>query len=614
MDKPIACSIDKPYIFISYAHADKDRVYPFILELQKTYNVWYDDGMRYGEEDYVEFIMDKIDGCTVFLYMVSLNSVKSDFCKKEIRYAKNENKPFINIIMDGNDGSKDYKRFDFDYGLNQNVILSNFTSIGDAFIDMYNRSKDDIKEAFDKCITRKVESDNPVPNVSLDNKKNQIFISYLFSDRDTVLPIIERLKERYNVWYDDGSIDRDDIAVVTKEEIEKSLVFIIFVSNNSVHSKVSYFEAGIAFNNSDTLFYPIMIEHVGDLSVLESFVSKSTVFRLYRTNIDSLLNKISTNVVFNMCLKDKTSIDDNKQEVEESPVIDETFKIRKGTLVKYNGLDKRVIIPDEVKVIANDSFINNRFIEEVIIPEGVSEIGNMAFSDCTSLKKVILPKSLIKIDGFAFSNCPNLEELSFNEGLIEIGAYVLWNCNKIKRLYIPKTVQLINSYAFDSMPSLEAIDVDEHNENYESDLGVLYNIRRTSLIKYPSNKPEDMFRVPTSVKIINTLAFNECHRLEAIIFTSFDLVIQTEAFKNNDVLDVILILGSIYEIKTKGFSNSIPNKIKVNDVHVFNRTILSRDSFYLKRGQGVEAKVKSIPVYDQNDRIVTSIKIKVSVL
>ena len=41
----------EPYIFISYAHKDSDRVFPILEELDRRgYRVWYDDGIAPGSE------------------------------------------------------------------------------------------------------------------------------------------------------------------------------------------------------------------------------------------------------------------------------------------------------------------------------------------------------------------------------------------------------------------------------------------------------------------------------------------------------------------------------------------------------------------------------------
>ncbi len=89
------------YIFVSYSHDNKDTVYPFIAALQKKYNVWFDDGLHYGKE-FEEELAVKLEGCSLFVFMVSNESLVSDFCKEELFYAREQRKPFVNILTEDN--------------------------------------------------------------------------------------------------------------------------------------------------------------------------------------------------------------------------------------------------------------------------------------------------------------------------------------------------------------------------------------------------------------------------------------------------------------------------------------------------------------------------------
>ena len=49
-----------PFIFVSYAHANRDIVYPIIELLQNNgYHVWYDEGLRIGN-DWRDELAEKI--------------------------------------------------------------------------------------------------------------------------------------------------------------------------------------------------------------------------------------------------------------------------------------------------------------------------------------------------------------------------------------------------------------------------------------------------------------------------------------------------------------------------------------------------------------------------
>ncbi|MBP5269602.1 MAG: toll/interleukin-1 receptor domain-containing protein [Clostridia bacterium] len=89
------------YIFVSYSHDNKDTVYPFIAALQKKYNVWFDDGLHYGKE-FEDELAEKLEGCSLFVFMVSNESLESDFCKEELFYAREQRKPFVNILTEDN--------------------------------------------------------------------------------------------------------------------------------------------------------------------------------------------------------------------------------------------------------------------------------------------------------------------------------------------------------------------------------------------------------------------------------------------------------------------------------------------------------------------------------
>lgn len=97
--RPVAYTGDKPYIFVSYCRADSERVFPFILALQERYNVWYDEGIRFGEA-WDEEIAQRLDDCAGFLFMVTAQSVNSLNCKDELHLARESEKNFINILMD----------------------------------------------------------------------------------------------------------------------------------------------------------------------------------------------------------------------------------------------------------------------------------------------------------------------------------------------------------------------------------------------------------------------------------------------------------------------------------------------------------------------------------
>lgn len=87
-----------PYIFISYSHKDSAQMLRLVSELKKYCNVWYDSGIHAGN-DWADKVADKLFNCSLFLFLVSPNSLASDNCKDELALARDSGKPFINIRL-----------------------------------------------------------------------------------------------------------------------------------------------------------------------------------------------------------------------------------------------------------------------------------------------------------------------------------------------------------------------------------------------------------------------------------------------------------------------------------------------------------------------------------
>lgn len=88
------------YLFISYAHSDKDAVFATMAALQRnSVRLWYDDGIH-GGDNWMKILAQKIeDSCGVLLFC-SEKSMNSKFCQAEFRRAVNKDKPIYTIRLD----------------------------------------------------------------------------------------------------------------------------------------------------------------------------------------------------------------------------------------------------------------------------------------------------------------------------------------------------------------------------------------------------------------------------------------------------------------------------------------------------------------------------------
>lgn len=101
-----AYSGSDPFIFVSYAHADSNRVYPEIKRLHdQGYNIWYDEGIAPGNE-WLSDILEHLKACSLYIIFVTENSINSINVKKEFKYAINKKKKILPIYLEDFDEIK----------------------------------------------------------------------------------------------------------------------------------------------------------------------------------------------------------------------------------------------------------------------------------------------------------------------------------------------------------------------------------------------------------------------------------------------------------------------------------------------------------------------------
>ena len=147
-------------------------------------------------------------------------------------------------------------------------------------------------------------------------------------------------------------------------------------------------------------------------------------------------------------------------------------------------------------------------IVSVVIEDGITYIGENNFWDCSGLVSVSLPQTLTEIGRYAFRNCDALEEIILPESLLYINERAVYGCDALTQIDIPASVSVIEGGAFLLCKSLKDINVDEENEVYASDDGIVFSKDMTSLTVYPAGKTDGEYTVPDSVVSITDYAFS----------------------------------------------------------------------------------------------------------
>lgn len=88
------------FIFVSYAHADTEKVYPILAMLQRNgCRVWYDEGIK-GGANWRRLLATKIESCKNFFLFSSAAAAASDEVQIEIDIALDCNKTIVTVRLD----------------------------------------------------------------------------------------------------------------------------------------------------------------------------------------------------------------------------------------------------------------------------------------------------------------------------------------------------------------------------------------------------------------------------------------------------------------------------------------------------------------------------------
>ena len=165
-----------------------------------------------------------------------------------------------------------------------------------------------------------------------------------------------------------------------------------------------------------------------------------------------------------------------------------------------------ITLPDGLTTIGDEAFFNCTSLTGITLPDGLTTIGDEAFFNCTSLTGITIPNTVTSI-GIAAFRYSGLTTASIGNGVTTIGEEAFQDCSSLATVSIGSGLTTIGNNAFYACWALTQFNVDEANEAYCSDGGVLFNKDKTTLLQYPAGKPETTYAVPTGVTSIAKYAF-----------------------------------------------------------------------------------------------------------
>ena len=154
------------------------------------------------------------------------------------------------------------------------------------------------------------------------------------------------------------------------------------------------------------------------------------------------------------------------------------------------------------------------------------------------------------------------------KSVTSIGPSAFYGCTGLTSITIPNSVTSIGYSAFERCTGLTSINVASGNNYYSDNNGVLFNKKKTELIRYPEGKSQTSYTIPDSVTSIGSWAFNGCTGLTSITIPNSVTSIGDSAFYGCTGLTSITIPNSVTSIGDGAFdgctdltSITIPNSV-----------------------------------------------------
>ena len=262
------------------------------------------------------------------------------------------------------------------------------------------------------------------------------------------------------------------------------------------------------------------------------------------------------------------TIPDTVREISGSQMLFDFMRVRPYAVT---GL----VIPSSVTNISEFAFSGSENLTTVTIPEGVRYIGYQAFSSCSNLTELTLPKG-IEIAEAAFFQCTSLRTVNISgevatptkkllasgtrrrllaaaepdpEATI-VGDYAFLRCNALESALIGSKVNEIGGGSFSGCSKLKNVTVEEGNENYSSDNGMLLK-GGTELVSAFGTATS--LSVPSGVTTIDNGAFAGYATLMSVTLPAGVTTIGDAAFSNATRLATATIPYSVTSIGTNVF-------------------------------------------------------------
>lgn len=459
MNRPTAYSGNKPYVFISYAHKDANRIYPLIQALQNSgLRIWYDEGLEVGSH-WSETIANHLDRSHCVLCFLTKNFFESENCKDEMHFAKERGKGPLIVYLDS---VKLPVEMQMSFGRFHALSMDKLSGM-DNLIQEICRS-----DMLAACR----EGNIPLPKIQPVKVSNESVNAFF--------GLVQRLME----------IKAFRMAVIA--------LAVIMLVNSCFGSGDSEKNPGETMDNhpsqsqttesteptTDPTTNPTTEPTTEEVELLGSGKCGTSI--TWTLTPDGVLTlsgtgKTESTPYFRMWSEYESYI--------KELVVEEGISSIGESLFYELPVLKKVTLPNGLLELGDKAFFGCASLKEIELPSTLVSLGDYAFSECANLTSIRIPGSVPSVGSRCFSGCANLSEVTMEEGIlyikygafekcyklssiqipegvIEIESHAFTDCSGLAEVHIPKSVLTINAYAFEGCSRLTSVTI---NKNCEYD-------------------------------------------------------------------------------------------------------------------------------------------------
>lgn len=235
------------------------------------------------------------------------------------------------------------------------------------------------------------------------------------------------------------------------------------------------------------------------------------------------------------------------------PIFETTCYGDEFVLLKYNGCEETVNIPEGVDRIGSEAFSGHKEIRKIVFPDTVQTIDKRAFSGCCGIEMLLLPPSIWDVCEDAFSECTRLQTVCFEAQQthdLYLSKDAFRGCISLTEIILPQDV-IPEGNPFGACPNLRKIAIHD-TPGYTRDGFAINAIVYSDVLWVGCNGTA----VPNGTKEIDTGAFADCPDLKELFIPNSVVKIHRESFLQCPNLVIHCNAGSCAE--HYAIENNIP--------------------------------------------------------